>query len=150
MAKEQSQPDLGELARKTQALLVQNGAAGAQIERFRGMQDALLKEAETFARHCFERRHAATETAIEALHAIKSNGTADPAQAMRALTDWQRGSFERMITDMQEWTALCMRGAGEATTAQLDAVETAADQAEAGKANGKAAAKPRSGHATPV
>jgi len=150
MAKQHSQPDLGDLARSTQALFVANGAAGAQIERFLDMQDDLLKEAESFARHWFERRHAATETAIKALHTVTSDGKPDPTQAMRAMTDWQRGSFERMMADMQEWTALCMRVAGAAATAPIVALETGADQVKADKANGKASAKPRSAHATPV
>lgn len=141
MTKERMQPDLTEMARKTQALFTANGAAGAQFEQFLEMQDSLLEEAETFARHWFERRHAATETAIEALHEAKSNGAADPAQAMRAITDWQRGAFERLAADMQEWTALCMRCAGAATTAQLDTAAINKAQADSDKANSKAASK---------
>jgi len=150
MKKEQTQSNLTDMASKAQALFMVNGAAGGQFERFLEMQDALLKETETFARHWFERRHDATQTAIAALHDVTPNGAADPAQTMRAMTDWQRGSLERMMADMQEWTALCMRCAGAITTVPLDTTAADTDQAGSDKANDRAGAKTRASHATPV
>lgn len=150
MTKEQTQPDLTDMASKAQALFMVNGAAGAKFERFLEMQDALLAETETFARHWFDRRHEATQTAIAALHDATPNGAADPAHAMRAMTDWQRGSLARMMADMQEWTAVCVRCAGAMTTTPLDTAAADTDQAGSDKANGHADAKAKASHATPV
>ncbi len=139
MTKDQSPPDLTDMARQTQALFMGTGVGGAQFEQALAMQDRLLKEAETFTRHWFERRHAATETAIEALQDAKSNGAADPGQAMRAMAEWQRGSLARLSADMQDWTALCMRCAGAAMTTQTEMASPDAESEGSGKSPGKAA-----------
>ncbi len=114
------------------------------------MQASLLKEAETFSRHWFQRRNDAIETAVEALHQMNSNGAAGPAGALQAMADWQRGSLERLGADAQEWTALCMRSAAAATTTQVEDIPTGSNKPDADKADGKSGAKPRAGHATPV
>ena len=150
MAKEDSQPGLTELIQRMQAPFMTNGAVGAPMERFLVMQGTLLKEAEIFTRHWFERRHDAIETAMEALNQMNSSGFAAPTEAVRVIADWQRGCLARLSADAQEWSECCMRGAAAATTAQADAATRAADQPEAEKAQGKTAAKPRAGHTTPV
>lgn len=150
MAKEDSQPGLADMIQRMQAPFMTNGAVGAPMERFLAMQGTLLKEAEIFTRHWFERRHDAIETAMEALNQMNSSGVAAPADAARVIADWQRGCLERLSADAQEWSECCMRGAAAATTAQVDAATKAADQPEAEKTQGKAGAKPGAGHATPV
>lgn len=107
--------------RQTQALFKLNGAATPQLEQFWNTQDSMLKGAETFARHWFERRHQATETAVEALHEVSATGQPDPAAAMQAIFNWQRGSAERLKADLQEWMTLCAHLTQAATTAQGEA-----------------------------
>lgn len=65
------------------------------------MQARLLNEAEAFSRHWFQRRNDAIETAADALHQMNSNGAAGPAEALRAMADWQRRSLERLGADAQ-------------------------------------------------
>lgn len=146
MAKEDSQPGLTELIQRMQAPFMVNAAATAPIERFLAMQGSLLKGAEIFARHWFQRRNDAIETATEALHQMNSAGAVGPAEAARAIADLQRGSLKRLSADAQEWSQLCMRCATAATTTQVDAATTGSDQPEADKAG----AKPRTAHTTPV
>lgn len=166
MAKKDPQSDLLEMVQRMQAPFMGNVASGAPMEKFLEMQSGLLKEAETFSRHWFERRNEAIETAIEAMHQMNSNGAARPAEALRVMADWQRGSLERLGADAQEWTELCMRSAAVATTPQVDdtpagsekpkASKAEADKPKASKAEAektkadKADAKPTAGHATPV
>lgn len=150
MAKEDPQRDLVEMVQKMQAPFMVHGASGAQIERLLEMQSSLLKEAEVFARHWFQRRNDAIETALEALHQINSDGTAGPSEALRVMSDWQRGSLERLAAEAQEWTALCMRSTAVATTTQVDDTPTGSDKPESDKADGKSGAKLKAGHATPV
>ncbi|TVS00967.1 MAG: hypothetical protein EA407_13500 [Rhodobacteraceae bacterium] len=153
MTKDKSQPDLTELAHKTQALFMGNGAGGAQFEKVLEMQDRLLREAETFTRQWFERRHEATETALKTLQEANSNGAADPTQAMRAMADWQRGSIERLSEDLRDWTALCMRCADTAKAVQLEAALPDAEKGKAAGESSKSSSKSKSGaaaKATPV
>lgn len=115
------------------------------------MPDSMLKEVETFARHWFERRHKATETAAEALREISATGQPDPVFAMQAISNWQRGSVERLTEDLQEWVTLCAHLTQAAATAQADAASSDADHNRATKAKGRSATsgdKPE--HATPV
>ena len=151
MAKDQAQTDITDLARQTQALFKLNGAAMPQFEQFWKMQDSMLNEAETFARHWFERRHNATETAVEALHEMGSTGQPDPVAAMQAVSNWQRGSVERLTEDLQDLMTLCTHLTQAAATAQAEAASSEVDQGKATKAKGRSAtSSSKSGHATPV
>jgi len=150
MPKENPQLGLTEMTQRMQAPFVVNGTLGPQVERFLEMQASLLKEAEAFPRHWFERRNDAIETAIDVLHQMNANGGAGPAGALQAMADWQRGSLERLGADAQEWTALFMRSAAAATTTQVEGTPTGSDKPEMDKADGKSSAKTRAGHATPV
>ena len=96
MAKDQAQTDITDLARQTQALFKLNGTAAPQFEQVMKVQEGMLEQAETFTRHWIERRQDAVETALEALNKMNSTDKPDPAAAMQAIFDWQRGSFERL------------------------------------------------------
>lgn len=166
MANDPTQTDIGELARQTQALFKLNGGVAPQLENLVQVQDGLLEEVADFARTWFQRRHDATQSAFKTLHDVNSAGKTDPAAAMQAITEWQRGSFERLSADMQDWTALCMRCAGGAMAAQseMKSEDKGLDGSEAtnsktasgaagkldGKGDGKEPPKSKStGHATP-
>lgn len=152
MAMKRSTIDPDNSAGNNQPLMQAAGDTAARIEHILALEDALLREAEVFARHWFERRHVATETAITALREMTSCGTTDPARAMRVMTDWQSASCARVMADIQEWTTLWMRGA--ATTTQLDAGATGPDKAGTetgtGTAGAKAAPMSKAAQATPV
>lgn len=151
MTREKAQMDITDLARQTQALFKLNGGATPRLEQFWKMQGSMLKEAETFARHWFERRHEATETAVEALNEMSATGQPDPALAMQAISNWQRGSAERLNADLQEWMTLCAHLTQAATTAQGEAASSEANQDKATKAGDQpATAGSKSEHATPV
>ncbi len=107
MAKVQTQTDISELARQTQELFKLNGASAPQFEQFREVQNAMLKEAETFAHHWFERRQEATDATIDAMRQVNSNDNTDPTAFTQAITDWQSRSFERLNADLQDWMTLC-------------------------------------------
>lgn len=157
MTKQKAQTDITEMMRRTQALFRPNAPVAPQIERFWQIQDDMLSEGETFARHWFERRHEAVDTALKALKEMKSEDRADPMAAMRAITDWQRGSLERINADLRECMAVCMHVAQAAATAAPDAAmqddkaQKNTGRGNATKASRRAAASgAESDHATPV
>jgi hypothetical protein len=152
MAKQDPQRGFTEMLSMMQAPFLASGPFGKPMEQYLEMQSGLLKEAEIFARHWFQRRNDAIETAVEALQKLQSNGTANPAGAVQAMADWQRGSVERLGADAQEWAVLCMHGAAAAATTppQLDAIETALDTATQTRPDGRTPAKPKAHGATPV
>lgn len=150
MAKEDPQHGLIEIVQKMQAPFMVDRASGAPVERFLEIQGSLLKEAEVFARHWFQRRNDAIETAMDALRQMNSDGAAGPAGALQVMAGWQRGSLERLGADAQEWTALCMRSAAAATATKVGDTLVGSDKPETDKAGGKAGTKPKAGRATPV
>jgi hypothetical protein len=151
MAKEDPQHGLIEIVQKMQAPFMVDGASGAPVARFLEIQGSLLKEAEVFARHGFQRRNDAIETAMDALRQMNSDGAAGPAGALQVMAGWQRGLLERLGAGAQEWTALfCMRSAAAATTTEVGDTPVGSGKPETDKADGKAGAKPRVGRATPV
>ena len=96
---------------------------GPQVEHFWQAQDAILNDAETFARNWFERRHTATRTALNAAKDVTKLDNADPAAAMKVMSDWQSHSMERIAEDVQEWMDLCTRCSAHITQAQMEAGE---------------------------
>ena len=163
MGKVQAQTDIVDLARRTQSLFKLNGAAAPQLENGVQVQEGIVEEMENFARNWFQRRYEATETTFKTLHEINAKAKDDPAAAVQAITEWQRGSFERLNADLQDWTTLCMRCADGAMTAQSEVKSGDTDLDRSGKANSKTASgaagkldgkePPKSkstGHATPV
>ena len=159
MAKDETQTDIMDLARRTQALFNPNGAAMPQFEHVLKLQQEMAGQTETFARHWFERRQEAAETGLEALREMNANSGADPMAALRVITDWQRGSFKRLNADLQDWVALCTQvtqigAASQDATQQGDGASSAAnksaDQPKSTKSKGRAASGDQSQHATPV
>ncbi|MFW8635639.1 hypothetical protein [Cribrihabitans pelagius] len=112
-----------------------------QAEQFWAAQEKLLDEAEVFARHWFERRHEAAQTALTATLTATSAGGGSPAAAVRALTEWQRQSAERIAEDGREWagmvsrcaTCICETEAEAVKEALNDAVDRARNTAKAAK-----------------
>jgi hypothetical protein len=149
MAKDQVQTDMTDLARRMQALFNLDGAGAPQIERMMQMQQEMFRQTETFARHWMERRQEAADAGMEALHEIGSTSGTDPMAAVRAITDWQRGSFMRMNADLQEWFEICTHAA---QLPKPDDTATSQDpgQGANGRKKGQTAPKPKSEHATPV
>lgn len=140
MAEHKAQTGIADLARQTQALFNPNGTAVPGIGPLLKIQEDLSEEAETFARHWLERRREAADTAVEALREMSSTGRTDPAAAMRAITDWQRGSLKRLNADMREWMALCTQATHLAATAQDAAAPADADRGKPAKPGRRAAA----------
>jgi len=79
---------------------------GSQCQDFWKAQESILQETEAFSRAWFARRHEATRTALDVARKVGENGGSQPAEAMRAITEWQRGSLARLTRDMQEWMDL--------------------------------------------
>lgn len=162
MAKDQAKSDITDLARRTQALFKLNGREAPQFENVAKVQEGIVEEIENFARNWFQRRHDASQSVFKALNEANA-GKVDPAAAIQAMTEWQRGSFERLSADMQDWTALCLRCADAALTVRSDMASDGAEPdgsektnsksatGAAEKADGKNSAKSKSaGHATHV
>ena len=150
MAEQKEQTDINDLARQTQSLFDLTGAALPRFEQLLEVQESMFKNAETFARHWLERRREAADTAVEAMREMSAADKADPADAMRAIADWQRGSFKRLNADMQEWMTLCMQVTHLATTAQGEAAQAGTDQGKSTRTRGRAAPDTKPEHATPV
>jgi hypothetical protein len=164
MAQEHARTGIADMGRQMQALFNMNGAAAPQLESVLQLQEELAEELGSFAQNWYRRRHEAIETAFKTLREVNSDGKADPAAALQAMSEWQRGAIERLSADMQDWTAFCEGCANHAAkTAHSQNVSIGADldgagqttriaeTVTAGKGNGKEASKTRiAGHATPV
>ncbi len=111
MAKDQTQQDATATTQRIEALLDPDGMAATGLEQILTLQREVSQQTETFARHWLERRQEALETGVDALREISGAEGADPAKAMRALTNWQRGSIHRLTEDLQEWMTLCTQTA---------------------------------------
>lgn len=157
MAKDQAQMDIMDLMRRTQALLQPTGTVAPGFEQITKMQQGMVSQTEVFARHWFERRQEAVESGLKVLQEISKTNGADPAGSMQAITDWQRGSLDRVTADLQEWTTLCMHAATlAATTSAETPSQDAADQSPKAEkrtttTKGRTASTDsKSHHATPV
>lgn len=137
MAKDQTQSDIVDLARRTQSLFKLNGGVAPQLESVVQVQQGIIEEVENFAQNWFKRRNDATQSVYKTLHEVNAAGKADPAAAVQAITEWQRGSFERLSADLQDWTALCVRCAGGAMAAQSEMKSDDKDLDESRKTNSK-------------
>jgi hypothetical protein len=69
--------DVTEMMRKTQDTVASVSAMTPQMEQFWKAQDGILDEVEDYTRAWFDRRHAATRSAVEAVREVSGNGT-DP------------------------------------------------------------------------
>lgn len=109
-----------DMIKQTQKALEMNPMLGPQAERFWEAQEHILSETEAFAKHWFERRHTATRTALDTARDVTENGSSNPAAAIRAVTDWQAHSAERVAEDFREWFDLCSRCAGHMGRAEIE------------------------------
>jgi hypothetical protein len=101
-----------------------------QLEQFWKAQDSILREAERYARAWFERRHAATRSALDVARDATGNGGTGPVSALQAISDWQRRSAERMAEDIQDWAEFCARCSGHVVTAGTGAARDSLQAAE--------------------
>ncbi len=72
-------------------------------------QDRILGETEDYARHWFERRHAAWRSGAELAARMADGGLADPAAGLAAVVQWQRESLDRIAHDLSEGAGVTMR-----------------------------------------
>lgn len=136
MSKSKTEPvAMTDMFRQAREVMMFNPTIAPQMEHFWEAQDSILTETEAFTQHWFERRHAATRTALDAARQLMGNGTPDPADAMKTLTNWQQHSVERIAEDFREWFELCSTCAGLLTRAEQeaasDSLETATKRAKA-------------------
>ncbi|MDR9393630.1 hypothetical protein [Roseovarius sp. SYSU LYC5161] len=130
MAKSKSGPSaLNHMTRQMTDMMTQNAMLAPQVEHFWEAQENILNETERFARHWFERRHAATRTALEAAHDVARNGSSDPTMMIKAITDWQAHSMERIAADIEDCAELFSRCAGHVTRAETEAGEEGLEEA---------------------
>ena len=122
-ASKSSPSSITDMVRQSQAMFAMPLVGAPQAEHFWEMQENMLSDSEIFAKHWFERRHTATRTAMKTAKEIADTGPADPATAMKAVTDWQAHSMARIAEDFREWLDLCSRCAGHMGRAELDAGE---------------------------
>lgn len=114
-------------------------SAVAPMEQFWQAQDRILQATEAFSRGWFDRRHAATQAALDTLHELHGR-FGDPAATMQAMAEWQQGLLKRTSEDMRDWVGLCVTCAGHIASAEV----------EAGKTVAREAAGTATKHATPV
>ena len=114
---------LTDMVKQSEKFLGVNAVTGPQTEEFWHAQDQILAETEAFAKNWFERRHTATETALEAVKTISQTAPSDPSSAMKVLADWQTHSIERVAEDFREWFELWARCAGHLGAAEIQAGE---------------------------
>lgn len=122
-------PDMLEPIKTLSAAMVTNPALGPQAQHFWQAQDKMLQEAEKFSSAWFKRRHEATQSALQASQEIASESTSDPASALKAMTEWQAKSMDRMAADARDCMDMMTRCAGLAVGNEAQALEETADTA---------------------
>lgn len=115
--------------------------SGPQMRHFWEAQDQVLEEAEAFAQHWFNRRHRATHSAIDTAKVLSKNGISDPADSIRAMTEWQAKSAERIGEDMREWMDMCARCTSLVYASEVQAAEEAIKETAKAAGTGGSAAK---------
>jgi len=105
------------------------------------VQEQFLRAAEKFSSAWFRRRHEATRSALELAAQIASRGMQDPAATMKAMTEWQGRSLQRLGEDAKDCADFVTRCTGSLIVNEIEAVEEAAEETKRAMA-----AK----HATPV
>lgn len=144
MPKRDASTAFSDAMRQVQGMFAMNPMMGPQMEQFWKAQDAILEDAEDYAKSWFERRHEATHSALDTVRKINGNGT-DPTSAMQAMAEWQRHSMERLTQDMQDWVEMCSRCAGRLASAEMQAAGEGIEEA-----GSRAKSASKSKNATPV
>jgi hypothetical protein len=160
MAEDRTNADITGMIRGMQALFDPSGTVAPGPERMLALHREMARQTQTFARHWLARRQDAAETGVAALQTLAATQGTDPAAALRAITDWQRGSVRRLDADLQEWIALCTQITRTATAQSVPDAGEADDATASGTPRAEPAAttnpeprptkRPHSRHATPV
>lgn len=116
---------LTDMAKLPEQYLGFTAMVGPQTEEFWRAQDQILNETEAFTKNWFERRHTATQTALDAVKSMSQTTTSDPVSSMKALADWQAHSIARVTEDFRELFDLCTRCAGYLGKVEIQAEEDA-------------------------
>lgn len=103
---------IAELFQSTRDMMEATPAAGIQAREFWERQERILAESETFARAWFGRRNEATQAAVHACEKLAGSGSGNPQSVIEVLSEWQRGSLDRMATDAREYGELLARCSG--------------------------------------
>ncbi|MFP7671857.1 hypothetical protein ACG74X_00735 [Marivita sp. S0852] len=103
--------------------------------------EQMLEEAETFWTAWFKRRHEAAQSALDVVAQISKEGTKDPAAGLKAMTEWQTHSLERLTEDVKDCTEMMARCFSSLANHEAQAAAETAETAERAT-SGK--------HATPV
>jgi hypothetical protein len=143
MATESKTP-VTDLVEQARGMLAVNPMVTPQVEQFWKAQESILGEVEAYSKAWFARRHDATRSALEVVQRSSGNGT-DPAAALKAMTEWQQHSIQRLAADTQEWIELCTRCASHMTNAEMEAGKEGLEEVEK-----RAKATTPSKHSTPV
>ncbi|MFP7571381.1 hypothetical protein [Marivita sp. S2033] len=112
-----------------QVMFSMNPAYTPHVTRFWEAQDHFLKETEKYMASWFQRRHEATQAALEAATEAADEDMRNPATAMKTITDWQTHSMERMAEDITELADLMTRCASIWSENETEAVEETAENA---------------------
>ena len=80
-----------------------------------------------------------------ALAAATASGTASPSETVKVISEWQRGSAERIAEDLREWMDLGQRCSAEVTSAAVKS-----EAASIGAAADTVASAAKQDHAIPV
>lgn len=136
---------LGDLMKQAQGVLALNPMMVPQMAEFWKAQDRILDEAEAYSRAWFERRHEAARSALDVARDVAGKGGANSPGALGAITEWQRGSMERMAEDFRQWNEFCTRCTSLLARAETEAAKEGVEEVEK-----LAATTGKAKHTTPV
>lgn len=112
---------------RAQVLFSLNPAYAPTATHLWKAQERVMKEVEAFSSAWFRRRHEATQSALDVAAKLASGGAKDPATSMKAITNWQARSMERMAEDARDYTEMMTRCVGSLVTNEIESVEETAE-----------------------
>jgi hypothetical protein len=121
---------LGDLITQAQGLLTVNRMMAPQLEQFWKAQEKILEEAGVFSQGWFDRRHEATEAALDTISQLGGQGGMADASGAQAIAEWHRGSFDRMTEDFRQWITFCTRSFSHFAKAEMQAGKQELEEAE--------------------
>jgi hypothetical protein len=110
--------------------LAANPMFGPQTMHFWQAQDRMLDEAQKLSSAWFKRRHAATQSALDASSKVVTDGVHDPSIAIKTLAEWQAHSMERLAEDARDGVEFVARCAGLVVSNEVEAMEEATELAQ--------------------
>ena len=99
------------------------------VLHFSQAQDKALDEAERFTSRWFDRRHAATRTALQAAGQLR-RADFDSGATQSILQDWHAQSVERLAEDASDWIALWSNCASLFAKGEIEAEEEIIDMTD--------------------